>query len=227
MPAFTPARHRHRASFTLLELLVVIAIIAILASLFLPALGQARESARRTACLSNQRQVFLAQNEYMDAYEGWLPGAFRGTDTGWLYWSEWLTGGTGTRSVPVVFLREKNILVCPSQPPTRYKDSYHTYGMALVSSKSWGTDHYMLPARLADPSAVFILADTINTSTGTQHFYFEPDLVRENNAVHTRHRGTAAVLYLDGHCSAATPAELLKGGLHQFYDATLCLNKQY
>ena len=58
-----------KRAFTLLELLVVIAIIAILAALFLPALGRAKGAARKTACISNIRQINLALRMYADDHQ--------------------------------------------------------------------------------------------------------------------------------------------------------------
>src|SRR5437879_1057622 len=70
-----------KRGFTLIELLVVIAIIAILAAILFPVFAQARESARKTSCLSNEKQLTLGALQYVQDYDETLPlsNFFNGT----------------------------------------------------------------------------------------------------------------------------------------------------
>lgn len=78
-------RRRQIRGFTLIELLVVIAIIAVLIALLLPAVQQARETARRSQCLNNMKQIGLAMHGYHDVNRTFPMGSTTITAGAWGY----------------------------------------------------------------------------------------------------------------------------------------------
>jgi len=109
--------------FTLIELLVVIAIIAILAAILFPVFARARESARRSSCLSNLKQLGLGMMMYSQDYDEKLPRRYNsnmGPGTGGACPSSytqcvWVIDAPGYRMLLDPYLKNQQITICPSR----------------------------------------------------------------------------------------------------------------
>lgn len=147
---------KRTTAFTLIELLVVIAIIAILAAILFPVFAQAREKARQTSCLSNNKQLGLSVMMYLEDYDETYPlsyGFYPGI--GWLSLyshdvpADWATNDPATVAAYGAFwanstqpyVKSLGILACPSG--AIYQDPFHAQnGDFAHPLKPWGNTTY-------------------------------------------------------------------------------------
>ena len=205
-PTIPSPRTLSRA-FTLIELLVVISIISLLIALLLPGLQQARESSKKVACLSNQRQLALAFTIYAQDF-GQIPG---GTDHGPrdnLDWSGFRNRHPPNerafpygRIYPYVS-RAAHAVECPKAKREANKEYDYTFVAGMAG------------ARVDIPWRTLYPLDPRNPSRDLTAFQAMPVLIEEdetwyNNSVpdgtwawydqfSDRHGGRCNLAYLDG-----------------------------
>ena len=212
-----------KSEFTLIELLVVIAIIAILAAILLPALQSARETANATSCISNMHQLGQIYMFYSEDYKGYLPclnsmgGAGAKTRDG-----EVLTQKNWLNYLVKKYLSRVNastdpveVLFCPGQGDKN--DITTTYGINYLiatrndsSGKPLGikTNEFTSPAStgmIVENYGHLCYYGGVVNSTGKHAAGGSYGL---NRAPFFRHRGRAAVSYLDFHTDARAAEDI-------------------
>jgi len=161
-----------KRGFTLIELLVVIAIIAILAAMLLPALSQARKSARTSNCLNNLKQISLAIVMYGNDFDDNVcPARYRyngPNDTTNGSWMALLcTGGEGQYSPsnpasPYGLVCKKSFS-CPEAQEEVFSFSSYAANNRVMANHTSGTEAYRRQFKLSsftDPSATTLIMDS-------------------------------------------------------------------
>ena len=202
---------RGNRSFTLLELLVVIAIIAILAALLLPALKQARDYAKATCCLNNQKTAFNGLQFYAMDYNDYILPMHTGASYGensQLFWMQFLGKlDLGYPQMPLVRYMEP--FMCPSMvlATGRFKEDCGYQSWAFNQKINTFSDWTKLRTfkSIQYPGQALHMTETIDGySTYVYAYNFgsgnQPPAATSAGIDFTRHHGTANALFFDGHC---------------------------
>lgn len=194
-----------RKGFTLIELLVVIAIIAILAAILFPVFAKAREKARQSSCLSNVKQIMLAQLQYCQDYDEKFSNNSYAQPTGQVSIPDFLAP----------YCKNTQIFICPSGStlaPTLGNSwnapGGYSYNQAAYTASIGGSYLFYCCAlaSITTPSTTIVLGDgngAVQVLGADLNTAVDPNELGSTaggqGKFRARHNGGANFAFVDGH----------------------------
>ena len=201
---------RKRSGFTLIELLIVIAIIANLAAILFPVFAKARESARRTKCTANLKQLQLGFSLYVSDYDGVSPPAndkanHQAEYERCCYFAEDWMASPNWASTILPYTKSHQIYECPSTLKwSQYADTSKPPISYIANGNTLGRHESECPS----PSSKILLFDSrFNDSACLINPGYFPDgssAWKWYTGWSTHGTGGINVIYLDGHANYIT-----------------------
>ncbi len=193
------------SGFTLVELLVVIVIMGLLLSILLPGVLRARDRALSARCLSNLRQIGIAQKLYSAEHGGnytptWQPGTQEQT------WQELLAPyiGSDDRTDPALALS------CPSASPSPEGANRASYALnVFITWPEWNYRATIVPS----PSKIILLGDAIESNSDVM-FYADREQAWGVPGFRHNNEEIANMLFCDGSARGMKREELMLNSGH-------------